>query len=198
MKKSKYSGGSGKCTASACKGVLMIADTRAVDTRMIPVIQSSASKIGITFKVRSVNGAYPVIQTPSKNVPISERPGWGKDYADPSTFFNALFDSSSILASGNTNYSLVGITPAIAKKVGAKGTLDGIPSVDGDIAKCNASVGEFRNACWAQLDRKLMNEVVPWVPYLSASNINITGPKVAKWTYDQFSDQTGYAHVAVK
>lgn len=198
MKKSKYSGGSGKCTASACKGVLMIADTRAVDTRMIPVIQSSASKIGITFKVRSVNGAYPVIQTPNKNVPISERPGWGKDYADPSTFFNALFDSSSILASGNTNYSLVGITPAIASKVGAKGTINGIPSVDSDIAKCNASVGEFRNACWAQLDRKLMNQVVPWVPYLSASNINITGPKVSKWTYDQFSDQTGYAHVAVK
>src|SRR5205085_2546281 len=69
MKKSKYSGGSGKCTASACKNVLMIADTRGVDTRMVPVIEASAAKIGITFKVRSVNGAYPVVQTPSKNIP---------------------------------------------------------------------------------------------------------------------------------
>jgi ABC-type transport system substrate-binding protein len=198
MKQSKYSGGTGKCTASACKGVLLIADTRGVDTRMLPVIQSSAAKIGITFKVRSVNGAYPVIQTPNKNVPISERPGWGKDYADPSTFFNALFDSSSILPSGNTNYSLVGVTQAIASRVGVKGNISGVPSVDADIAKCNASLGEFRNACWAQLDRKLMNNVVPWVPYLSAFNINITGPKVAKWDYDQFSDLTGYAHVAVK
>ncbi|HET8607271.1 MAG TPA: ABC transporter substrate-binding protein [Gaiellaceae bacterium] len=198
MKKSKYSGGTGKCTASVCKGVLMIADTRSVDTRMIPVIESSAAKIGITFKVRSVNGAYPVIQTPSKNVPISERPGWGKDYADPSTFFNALFASGSILAQGNTNYSLVGVTPAIAAKVGAKGTVTGVPSVDKDIDKCNAAAGEFRNACWAGVDRKLMTQVVPWVPYLSAFNLNIIGPNVTKWNYDQFSDQTAYAHVAVK
>jgi peptide/nickel transport system substrate-binding protein len=204
VKKSKYDPGhTGKCTASACKNVLMIADVRAVDKAMIPVIQANAAKIGITFKVRSVNGAYPVIQTPSKNVPISERPGWGKDYADASTFFNALFASSSILPSGNTNYSLVGITPAMAKKIGAKGNLTGVPSVDADINRCNRTQAtpegvNARIRCWASLDKKLMTQVVPWVPYLSASNINVTGPKVAKWSYDQFSDQTAYAHVAVK
>jgi peptide/nickel transport system substrate-binding protein len=204
VKQSKYDPGkTGKCTASACKNVLMIADVRAVDKAMVPVIQANAAKIGITFKVRSVNGAYPVIQTPSKNVPISERPGWGKDYADASTFFNALFASSSILPSGNTNYSLLGLTPAMAKKIGAKGKVTGIPSVDADITRCNrtqatAEGANARIACWAGLDRKLMTQVVPWVPYLSASNINVTGPKVAKWNYDQFSDQTAYAHVAVK
>jgi peptide/nickel transport system substrate-binding protein len=204
VKKSKYDPGkTGKCTASACKNVLMIADVRAVDKAMVPVIQADAAKIGITFKVRSVNGAYPVIQTPSKNVPISERPGWGKDYADASTFFNALFASTSIIPSGNTNYSLVGLTPAIAKKIGVKGNLNGIPSVDSDITKCNrtqpsAEGANPRTQCWANLDRKLMTQVVPWVPYLSAQNINVTGPKVSKWSYDQFSDQTAYAHVAVK
>jgi peptide/nickel transport system substrate-binding protein len=199
VKQSKYDPGhTGKCTASQCKNVLMIADVRGVDTRMIPVIESDTAKIGITLKVRSVNGAYPVIQTPSKNVPISERPGWGKDYADASTFFNALFASDAILPSGNTNYSLVGLTPAIAKKVHASGTINGIPSVDSDINRCNRATGDVRIGCWANLDKKLMTQVVPWVPYLSASNINITGPNVTKWNYDQFSDQTGYAHVAVK
>jgi ABC-type transport system substrate-binding protein len=204
VKQSKYDPGkTGKCTAAQCKNVLLIADVRAVDKAMLPVIQASAAKIGLTFKVRSVNGAYPVIQTPSKNVPISERPGWGKDYADASTFFNALFASTSILPQGNTNYSLVGITPAIAKKVKASGNLNGVPSVDAQIRKCNqtTSTAEGNNAriaCWAQLDRTLMERVVPWVPYLSAQNINVTGPKVAKWSYDQFSDQTAYAHVAVK
>jgi peptide/nickel transport system substrate-binding protein len=198
LKKSKYSGGSGKCTASACKNVLMIADVRAVDKKMVPVIQSSAAKIGITFKVRSVNGAYPVIQTPSKNIPISERPGWGKDYADASTFFQALFAGSSILASGNTNYSLVGLTSGLAKKIGVKGTLTGIPSVDPDINRCSKAQGDIRIGCWAALDKKLMTQVVPWVPYLSAHNLNIIGPNVSKWNYDQFSDQTAYAHVAVK
>jgi len=78
MKKSKYSGGSGTCTASACKGVLMIGDTRALDNRMIPVIQAAAKKIGITFTVRQINGAYTTIQTTNKNIPISERPGWAR------------------------------------------------------------------------------------------------------------------------
>ena len=36
----------------------MIADTRALDNRMIPVIQAATAKIGITFKVRAINGAY--------------------------------------------------------------------------------------------------------------------------------------------
>ncbi len=204
IKQSAYDPGkTGKCTAPECKGILMIADVRAVDKAMIPVIQANAAKIGITFKVRSVNGAYPVIQTPAKNIPISERPGWGKDYADASTFFNALFASGSILPTGNTNYSLVGLTPAIAAKVKAGGKTDGIPSVDADIKRCNqtqpsAEGANPRVACWANLDKKLMTQVVPWVPYLSAQNINVTGPKVSKWSYDQFSDQTAYAHVAVK
>ncbi len=56
----------------------MIADTRGVDTRMIPIIEANAAKIGITLKVRSINGAYTTIQTPLKNIPFSERPGWGR------------------------------------------------------------------------------------------------------------------------
>jgi ABC-type oligopeptide transport system substrate-binding subunit len=143
-----------------------------------------------------------VIQTPSRNVPLSERPGWGKDYADASTFFNALFASSSILPSGNTNYSLLGITPAVAKRIGVKGNL-ATPNVDADITRCNRTLATPEGAnprirCWANLDRKLMEQVVPWVPYLSAQNINVVGPNVAKWQYDQFSTQTAYAHVALK
>ena len=45
----------------------------------------------------------------SKAVPVSSTPGWGKDYADASTFM-VLFDSRSILPEGNVNYSLVGLT----------------------------------------------------------------------------------------
>ena len=207
IKKSKYDPKhTGKCSASACKNVLMIADTRDVDTRMVPIIQADAAKIGITFKVRSVTGAYPTIQTPSKNIPISERPGWGKDYADASTFFNALFAGPSILASGNTNYSLVGLTAGQAKKFGIKGNVKGIPSIDKDIDRCNAvsprgpaaSKANPRVACWAAVDKKLMTKVVPWVPYLWANNNHVIGPKVSKWVYDQFGDAPGYAHVAVK
>jgi ABC-type transport system substrate-binding protein len=200
MKKSKYDPGhTGKCTASGCKGVLMIADQRSVDQKMVPVIQASAAKIGITFKVRTVNGAYPVIQTPSKNIPISERPRWGKDYSDPLTFFQALFTSGAIIPAGNTNYSLVGITPAIAKKVGAKGNLNNVPSIDKDFDKCSVMpAGRARITCWARLDQKLMTQVVPWIPYQWAFQVHTLGPDVTKWDYDQSSLTTAYAHVAVK
>ncbi len=201
MKKSKYdTGHTGKCSASACKNVLMIADTRALDNRMIPVIEADAAKIGITFQVRSINGAYTTIQTTNKNIPFSERPGWGKDYADPYTFFGELFDSRALIPSGNTNYSLVGITSQInqQKKLGVKGNLTNVPSVNSDVDNCQGQLGDARTACWESLDKKLMTQVVPWVPYLWANVVKILGPKVTQWSYDQFSDGTAYSQVAVK
>jgi peptide/nickel transport system substrate-binding protein len=200
MKQSKYSGGSGKCTASACKNVLMIGDTRALDNRMIPIIQADAAKIGITFTVRQINGAYTTIQTTNKNVPFSERPGWGKDYADPYTFFGELFDSRAMIPAGNTNYSLVGITAKLntEKKLGVTGNLANVPTVNPDIDACIAKSGEARTTCWENLDKKLMTSVVPWVPYLWSNNVTIVGPKVTHWNYDQFSDGTAYSQVSVK
>ena len=200
MKQSKYSNGTGTCSAKACKGVLMIGDTRALDNRMIPVIQADAKKIGITFTVRQINGAYTTIQTTNKNVPISERPGWGKDYADASTFFAELFNGQAIIPSGNTNYSLVGVTPALntSKKLGVTGNLNNVPSVDSDINACQAKLGQDRINCWEGLDKKLMTQVVPWVPYLWSNVVKIVGPKVTHWNYDQFADDTGYSQVSVK
>jgi peptide/nickel transport system substrate-binding protein len=200
LKKSKYSNGTGKCSASQCKNVLMIADTRALDNRMIPVIQHDTAQIGITWKIRSINGAYTTIQTTNKNIPFSERPGWGKDYADPYTFFGELFDSRALIPSGNTNYSLVGITPQInqQKKLGVTGNLKNVPSVNSDVDNCQAKLGNARVTCWENLDKKLMTKVVPWVPYLWANVTKILGPNVTQWNYDQFSDGTAYSRVAVK
>src|SRR5581483_7238124 len=97
--------GDGTCSAPACKNVLLLADTRLVDTKLVPVLKADAAKIGITFNVRTINGAYPTLQTTAKNIPISDRPGWGKDYADALTFFAPLFDGRTIIPTGNTNYS---------------------------------------------------------------------------------------------
>ena len=199
MKQSKYDPGhTGKCTAAACKNVLTIADTRSVDKTMVPILQEDTAKIGIKLTVRSINGAYTTIQTPSKNIPLAERPSWGKDYADPYTFFAELFDSGAIIKSGNTNYSLVGVTPAIAKKVGATGNLKNVPSVDSDIHACSSKLAQERITCWENLDKKLMTKVVPWVPYLWPNNVFIIGPNVTHWNYDQFTDGPAYSSVSMK
>ena len=52
--------------------------------------------------------------------------------------------------------------------------------------------------CYAALDKKLMTQVVPWVPYLWANYTNVISKNVTQWQFDQFSAVTAFAHVAVK
>jgi hypothetical protein len=155
-------------------------------------------QIGITFEIRSVAGAFPLLQTPSKNIAITNVTGWAKDYADALTFFAPVYLSGSILPTGNSNLSLVGLTPQQAKAVGVKGTVTGIPSVDADVARCAALVGASRLRCWEGVDRRLSTKIVPSIPYLWRSSIHIVGKDVTQWGYDQFSATTAWAHVAVR
>lgn len=195
---SKYdTDGDGVCDAPECKDVLHITGDTESRVGMIPVIEDGLGKIGITLETRSLGDSYTAIQDASRNVPISSQPGWGKDYADASTFFAYLFDGRTILPTGNSNYSLVGLTPEKAHEIGATGSVEGVPSVDADLDACKILAGDERRACYEDLDRKLMEEVVPWVPYLWSTTIQITGPAVTKWDYDQFSGTIAYAHVAV-
>jgi ABC-type transport system substrate-binding protein len=195
----------GMCDASQCKNVLLIADARALDSKMVTVIQQDAAKIGITFTVRTINGAYPTIQTPSKNIPISERPGWGKDYADALTFFEPLFDGTSIIPAGNTNYSLVGITKAQCSTLHITGDCNpfsaqtgmGIPNVNSMIARCAPLAGQKRLTCYENLDKVLMTQVVPWVPYLQSYVTRITSKNVTQYAYDQFTDTPSYPNIAL-
>ena len=198
MAASKYdTDGDGLCDAPECSGVFHLAGTRDIDTGMVAVIEESAAKIGIVFETRQLDDAYTPLQTVSNNTPISSRPGWGKDYADASTYA-VLFDSRITSPEGNINYSLVGLTPEQAGALGASGTVDGIPNVDSAIDACNQTpLGPDRIACWGELDQTLMEEVVPWVPYIDANNVDIVGPSVAQYEYDQFSGAPGYAHWAV-
>jgi ABC-type oligopeptide transport system substrate-binding subunit len=201
MKLSKYdSNHDGKCDSPVCKNVLFVNRNTSIWTSMEPIIVQDAAKLGIQLKPREFEDAYPIIQTTSKNIPLSAVPGWGKDYADPGTFM-VLFDSRSILPSGNVNYSLVGVTSsqATSQKLGLNSSADlnNVPSVDSKIDACNKLTGSARMTCWENLDKYLMTSVVPWVPYLDATNIQVVGPAVTKYEYDQFGGTMGYAHVAV-
>jgi peptide/nickel transport system substrate-binding protein len=197
MKQSKYdTDQDGLCDAPECSGVLFVNRNTPPWTDMEPLIEQGAAKVGIKLNTREFEDAYPVIQDTGKKVPVSAVPGWGKDYADPSTFM-VLFDSRSILPQGNVNYSLVGLTPELAKKDKIEGTLTDIPSIDADIDKCNKLLDAERLTCWEDMDKNLMENIVPWVPYLDATNVDTIGPAVSKYEYDQFSGTTAYSRVAV-
>ncbi len=173
---------------------------------MVATIEQDAKKIGITFTVHQINGAYPTIQTVAKNVPFAERPGWGKDFADPVTFFSPLFDGRTIIPTGNTNYSLVGITPAQCKTLKVTGdcapynpkTGLGVPSVDKQLDTCEALTGSARDTCYENLDKTLTTNVVPWVPWMWSLVTRITSTNVTKYAFDQFSTTPAYSQIAVK
>jgi hypothetical protein len=131
------------------------------------------------------------------DIPIALNAGWGKDYPDPYTFAEPLFSSSSIIPSGNVNYSLVGLTRSQASTMGIAYPAGGVPSVDSRISQCEGMAGQLRLTCWASFDRYMMTNVVPWVPYLWATNVTITAPSVTRYEFDQFSGYISLTQIAV-
>jgi hypothetical protein len=199
MKLSKYdTDKDGLCDAPACKDVLHFNRNFGPWAAMGPVIEASFAKIGLTLATREqpTSPAYTNLQNVSKKIPVGSNAGWGKDYADPSTFM-VLFDGRNIIPTGNSNYALIGLTEDTAKTAKIDFPAGGVPSVDADIDACVPLTGQARTDCWVALDKKLTEEVVPWIPYLDSANVDLIGPAVTNYDYDQFSGEQGLAHVAV-
>ena len=193
MSKSKYATRNGVCTAKACKRVHFKSDgPYGPGQRIAPIFKANAAGIGITFLDRAYK-----LDEPAGNNPIVVNVDWITDYPDPSDFLDS-FAGSAIVPRGNPNYSLVGITPAQARRLGVDGHVTGVPSVDRDIAACRPTTGARRIDCYAALDRKLTADVVAWIPFLWRNRITILGPQVGRWAFDEVTGMTAYAHVAVK
>jgi len=202
MKLSKYDANhDGMCDASACNNVPMINRNYSNWKAEEPSVVAQLAKIGIKVKVQELatSPAYQAIQTPKNKIPLGLNVGWGKDYGDAYTFAFPLFSSQSIIAANNSNMALVGLTSSIAKTIDAPFPSTAPPSVDSDIDNCEKipATEAARNQCWAALDQKLMNDVVPWAPYLWSNVRDIMSTSVTKYDFDQFSGQVAFTQVAV-
>ena len=202
MKQSKYdTDKDGVCDAKVCSNLVMINRNAAPWTTMEPVVVSSLEKIGIKVKPRKLgsSAAYSTIQTVKNMIPIALNTGWGKDYPDTYTFVWPQFAKDAIIPIGNPNYTLLGLDQAKAGKLGIKfpaGTQ--IPSVDANINACQEKTDiNERTTCFVDLDKKLMEQAVPWVPYLWDKVVVITNPSVTKYEFDQFSTGISLTEMAV-
>jgi peptide/nickel transport system substrate-binding protein len=211
MKQSKYdTDGDGLCDADVCNDVLMVNRDYTPWTQYSPIMQDSLSKIGIQLKVREldVSTAYTTIQTIDNLVPIAINAGWGKDYASPYGFDFFLFNTAGIACQGTINYSNVGMTKDQAAECGDNvlaawnaATNNGanpIPGVDAEMEQCvKTPAGDAYQQCWANLDKKLMEEIVPWVPYRWGSQNTVLADSVVQWNFDQAAGWTAYSRIAV-
>lgn len=199
MKLSKYdTDKDGLCDAPECVDVLNIMGNTARDKGMVPVIEDSLAKIGIKVKTRQLDDPYSVLFDPRKKIQMNGTSGWGKDYPDAYTFFLYLFDGRVISPEVSYNESLVGLTPEMAEKIGIPYPEDGVPSVDADIDRCvGIADATERLGCWGETIKKLMEEVVPWIPYIWRNTSIIISDSVSKWQFDQATGHTAWVHVAV-
>jgi hypothetical protein len=76
--------------------------------------------------------------------------------------------------------------------------VNNVPSVNRQLDRCSRATGNPRIACYAALDRTLMTQVVPWVPYLWQYVTKIISKNVTKYQFDQFSGTPAYSHMAVQ
>jgi ABC-type transport system substrate-binding protein len=200
MSKSRYATRKGVCVARACKGVFLsplgYSPIYAAGARMVPIVMADAARIGITF----ANHARRRDRIFSASAGIASAPNMDLAalYPDPATFVDQLFSGADIRADANLNFSLVGVTPSQAVKVGVTGDTRGVPSIDREIATCAALTGPARLDCYAGLDRELTTGIVPWVPLIDRDRVTMLGPQVARWAYDASTGGTAYAHVALK
>ena len=198
MKQSAYDkDGDGKCDESPeCQGVFTVADQADPAPKRVAVIQDNLKQIGITLDVKyaSFSSMYVKCEDPENHVALCPTVAWAQDYPDPITFMPLLFHAEAIYPAC-CNLSMLGATPDQLKDWGT--SAESVPSVDADLDACEPLVGEARVDCYVEVEKKLMEEVVPWVPLRFANQIDIVSENVVNFTFDAFADQMSLDHVAV-
>ena len=191
--------GDGRCDADACDGLKLVSRDVRPWLSAEPAVVEGLKAIGIDPRVRRANisQAYTMIGDISRGIPMGMNAGWRKDYADASTFFDFLFHSDPLdNCDFTTNYSIVGGTPDTKRRCDAPGNFTDLPSVDEDIETCRVVTDELVRAdCWSDLDAKITEEVVAWLPLLWGRAVRVTGERIGHYEFDQWTGHMSLAHI---
>ena len=198
MRQSKYdSDGDGVCDDPVCEQILAVTDEADPYPDQGALVQDNLEPLGLSLDVKQFERTtmYDKCLDPSVHGAICLAPSWGKDYPDATTFAEPLFSEASLGPDACCNYSLVGASPEHLEKYDYSVT--DVPSADPQIEECTQATDEDRTQCWADLDEYLMNEVVPWVPYLFDNNVDIVSTNLVNYTFDAFAGMIALDHVGV-
>jgi peptide/nickel transport system substrate-binding protein len=201
MRRSRYDlNHDGLCDAAACNDVLAVATDVTIPRAAGELIARDLGRIGIDLHLewRSPGSWNAAINDPSKQVALGVGRNWGKDYPNAFTFFAPLFRSDSL---GNgpkacCDWPLLGASAEQLKEWGY--TVTDVPNVDRRIDRCVPLRGADQTECWAELDKYLMQDVVPWIPYLDLLTVDVVSSRVASFSWDQFTAMPALDHLALK
>jgi peptide/nickel transport system substrate-binding protein len=188
--------GDGVCDAPECSNILAVTDEADPYPDQAALIQQNMEPLGLTFDVKSFERTtmYAKCNQPSDQVPICLAPAWGKDFPDGYTFADPLFGSAALFPSC-CNYQMTGASPEFLKDNGYEVTE--VQSVDAEITEANQQTGDARFQAWADLDTLLMEEVVPWAPYLFDNNVDVSSQRIVNYSFDQFAGLAAWDQIAI-
>jgi peptide/nickel transport system substrate-binding protein len=188
--------GDGVCDAPECSNILAVTDEADPYPDQSALIQQNMEPLGLTFNVRSFERTtmYAKCNQPSDQVPICLAPAWGKDFPDGYTFADPLFGSAAIFPSC-CNYQLLGASPELLEENGYE--ITEVPTADEEITAANQQTGDARFQAWADLDVLLMEEIVPWAPYVFDNNVDVSSQRIVNYSFDQFAGLAAWDHVAI-
>jgi peptide/nickel transport system substrate-binding protein len=188
--------GDGVCNDEACTEVTTLALVdRPRDSRLASAFEEDLAKIGITLATEELplGELFTELATGRTGAALAFNLRWGKDFPSASGWFPPLFAS---MLDPAANPSLVGVSPDRLEEWGYPVT--SVPGVDPELADCQAVLGGAQTECWAGLDQKLMETVVPWVPLVQHAETRIVSERVAAVSVDQFVNRVALDRVALQ
>ena len=197
MKQSKYdSDGDGVCDDPVCEGVLNFSLDEASSQKRVEIVEDGLSQIGITLdnKALEIGPMYNKCNDPAEQAGMCTNVGWGKDFPDAITYGPPLFGNVA-LNPACCNYSVLGATSEQLKKWGY--TISEVPSIDAQMDECTAKTGDERIQCWADVDKTLSEDIVPWITVRFTKYPVTVSANVVNYTFDQFAGQPSLDNIGV-
>src|SRR3954466_9861092 len=161
--------------------ITMVADNAGNQKAAAQVVLNSLQKLGfkVNFRTAPRDTMFSKFcAVPSNEPEICPSVGWLKDFADPQTMVDPVFNGKNIVPTGNVNWSLLN-----DKALNAE--MDKAETVVGDAPRAQA---------WADIDKKVIDTgaAIPWMwdkPYLvRASNVNpVLNKANAAWDLSSMS-----------
>jgi len=161
--------------------ITMVTDNAGNQKAAAQVVLDGLQKIGfqVNFRATTRDTMFSKFCSVPKNEPeICPSVGWLKDFADPQTMLDPVFNGKNIVPNGNVNWSLLN-----DKTLNAE--MDKAETVVGDAERAKA---------WADIDKKIVDTAaaIPWMwdkPYLvRASNVNpVLNEANAAWDLSSIS-----------
>jgi peptide/nickel transport system substrate-binding protein len=199
MTESRYdTNGDGVCDDPSCKDILTIIDESDPYPDQTALLQQNLEPLGMTLDSKAFERTtmYSKCEDPNSHWQLCPSVSWGKDYPDGYTFGPPLFSRAAIGPESCCNDPMVGITGDMLAERGYSGD-EQVPSAEDQIDTCIPLSGNERLQCWADLDSYLMEDVVPWVPYLFDNNVVVTSTRIVAWSFDQFAGLPAIDRIAV-